>query len=58
MGRCSRRGGRRLLVVCSERFIEWDEWTEIELGRGDGAHIHLAKLGLKLVRLLSKITSS
>ena len=42
--------------VCSERFIGWDEWTEIELGRGDAAHIHLAKLGLKLVRWMSKIT--
>jgi hypothetical protein len=42
----------------SERFTGWDEWEKIGLGRGDGAHIHLAKSGLKLVRLLSKITSS
>jgi NADH:ubiquinone oxidoreductase subunit 3 (subunit A) len=29
---------------------------EIGFGWGDEAHIHLAKLGQKLVRLLSKIT--
>ena len=46
------------ITLCSERFIEWDEWTEISAGRGDAAHIHLAKSGPKLVRLLSKITSS